>query len=66
MPYITIKNLKKSYMVGEKVFWALKNININIEKGELTVILGPSGAGKKWSQRDGERGVGASRQPVSC
>lgn len=43
---ITFKNVKKTYIVGEKKFNALDGINFSINKGEFVVILGPSGAGK--------------------
>ena len=40
---IEIKNLSKIYDNG---FNALKNINLNIKKGEIFAMLGPNGAGK--------------------
>jgi ABC-2 type transport system ATP-binding protein len=40
---ISIKNLAKSYAGG---FQALKQVNLNIEKGEIFALLGPNGAGK--------------------
>ena len=40
---ITISNLSKVYDNG---FNALKNINLNIKKGEIFAMLGPNGAGK--------------------
>ena len=40
---ITINNLSKVYDNG---FEALKNINLNIKKGEIFAMLGPNGAGK--------------------
>ena len=43
---IELKNLKKTYIVGEQKFNALDGINIKINQGEFVVILGPSGAGK--------------------
>ena len=40
---ISINNLSKIYDNG---FEALKNINLNIKKGEIFAMLGPNGAGK--------------------
>ena len=46
MPYIEFKNVCKEYKMGEVKIKALNNTNFSIEKGELVVIVGPSGAGK--------------------
>ena len=46
MSYIEFKNVCKEYKMGEIIIKALKNTNFKIEKGELVVIVGPSGAGK--------------------
>ena len=43
---IKLKNVKKTYAVGEKNFNALDGVTFSIPKGEFVVILGPSGAGK--------------------
>ena len=43
---ISIRDVSKSYKVGEIQTDALKNINLNVEQGEFVVILGPSGSGK--------------------
>lgn len=42
MSYIRFENLYKSYGQHE----VLKNINLEIEKGQLVTLLGPSGCGK--------------------
>lgn len=42
--------LSKTYGKGESKVKALKNINIEIEKGKFTSIIGPSGSGKSTSR----------------
>jgi len=44
--YIEVKNLNKTYHMGEVEIKALNKTSFEIEKGELVIILGPSGAGK--------------------
>lgn len=46
MAYIEFKNVCKDYVMGEVKIHALSNANMEIEKGKLVVIVGPSGAGK--------------------
>lgn len=57
MPYIEFKNVCKEYQMGEITIKALNNTNFSIKKGELVVIVGPSGARKnddtKHSRRNG-------------
>ena len=42
-PIISISNLTKTYASG---FQALKNVGLEIRKGEIFALLGPNGAGK--------------------
>jgi ABC-2 type transport system ATP-binding protein len=42
-PVLSIRGLNKSYKGG---LVALKNVNLDIEKGEIFALLGPNGAGK--------------------
>ena len=42
-PIIEVKNLTKTYTSG---LHALKNVNLEIQKGEIFALLGPNGAGK--------------------
>ncbi len=44
--FIELKNVTKTYIIGDKKFNALDGINLSIKQGEFVVILGPSGAGK--------------------
>ena len=46
MSLIELKNISRTYTVGDREFYAIHDINLNLEEGELVVILGPSGAGK--------------------
>lgn len=46
MSYITFKNVTKEYRSGANTVLAADNVSFEIEKGELCVVLGPSGAGK--------------------
>ena len=43
---IKISNINKFYNLGEEKFHALKNVNLEIKKGEFLAIMGPSGSGK--------------------
>lgn len=43
---IKLENVGKIYKTGKIEFTALKNINLEIEKGEYISITGPSGSGK--------------------
>ena len=44
--FLEIKNIKKHFGEGESRVEVLKDIDIEIEKGEFCVLLGPSGSGK--------------------
>lgn len=46
MHYIEFKDIVKEYKMGEVIIKALDNTNFSIDKGELVVIVGASGAGK--------------------
>lgn len=43
---ISIQNLIKRFPVGNEFFTALKNITLDLHKGEFTGLVGPSGSGK--------------------
>lgn len=45
-PFIQIKNLLRTYQVGENKVAAVNGMEFEIEQGEFAVILGPSGSGK--------------------
>jgi len=42
-PIVSITNLSKTYASG---YQALKNVNLEIQQGEILALLGPNGAGK--------------------
>jgi putative ABC transport system ATP-binding protein len=44
--FLRVENLKKTYKTGEIITPVLKGVGINLDKGEIGVILGPSGSGK--------------------
>lgn len=44
--FLEIKGIRKHYGEGESRVEVLNGINIEIEKGEICVLLGPSGSGK--------------------
>ena len=46
MAYIEFNHVVKEYQTGETSIRALDDANFSVEKGELAVILGSSGAGK--------------------
>ncbi|MBU0457080.1 MAG: ABC transporter ATP-binding protein [Nanoarchaeota archaeon] len=43
---IQLKNVHKTYHIGEVSLEVLKGINLEVKKGEFVVIVGPSGSGK--------------------
>ena len=47
-PILSIKNLSKTYAAGRnpQAFEALKNVSLDIHRGEIFALLGPNGAGK--------------------
>src|SRR5438067_11547505 len=47
MPHvISVKNLVKTYVVGEVEVKALRGVNLNVERGEFLAVTGQSGSGK--------------------
>lgn len=43
---IELRDVTKTYTIGNEVIYALKSINLKIEKGEFVAVMGPSGSGK--------------------
>ena len=46
MSFVEISNIKKHYGQGDSLVNVLNGVDINIEKGEICVLLGPSGSVK--------------------
>jgi putative ABC transport system ATP-binding protein len=43
---ISVRNLVKTYEVGEHVVKALRGVNLEVQRGEFLAVTGPSGSGK--------------------
>ena len=46
MNVIELKDIVKSYQMGDTIVYALDHVTVNFEKGKFTSIVGPSGSGK--------------------
>ncbi len=46
MPLLTFQGVTKVYRQGEVEVFALKGLDLSVEAGEFTAIVGPSGSGK--------------------
>ncbi len=43
---ISLSGIQKRYELGEQVVYALRDINLEIQRGEYVALMGPSGSGK--------------------
>ena len=43
---ISVKNLVKTYVVGEVEVKALRGVNLEVQRGDFLAVTGPSGSGK--------------------
>jgi putative ABC transport system ATP-binding protein len=46
MPLCEMENIRKTFYLGTVAVEILKNVNLNVERGEFVAIMGTSGSGK--------------------
>jgi putative ABC transport system ATP-binding protein len=45
-PVIEIKHVKKEYVLGTQLIYALKDVSLSVNHNEYVALMGPSGSGK--------------------
>ena len=46
MALVEVKDIRKSFMLGEEQIEILHGVNLSVERGEFVAMMGPSGSGK--------------------
>jgi lipoprotein-releasing system ATP-binding protein len=46
MPFVTVESLNKTYLVGNQPIHVLRDLDLQVAKGEMVAIVGASGVGK--------------------
>ncbi len=45
-PALSAVNLTKTYKLGDEVIYALRDVSLDVQRGEFVAVMGPSGSGK--------------------
>ena len=46
MPFVTVRGLNKSYVVGSQTIHVLRDLDLEVAAGEMVAVVGSSGVGK--------------------